>query len=263
MSILLSVYFPEGIVFATDKNMTRCYADGDQDVDVGTATKVIPWPQRRAVVGYCGLAELVGIPMDEWLRQFVAQTRNFTSLESLAMQLQQQIQHDSSQDYPPGENCKDAGLIIHLGGFRTINGVSVPAMYLISNIPCDQTTGKYGDATRTFNQPTDQMANWQNPPSSCRQQIEEIYKKGGLIWFNNGCDYPVFNVLKETLWAALNTIKQAGLGILPTTGDDLEDRVAYCKIAIELFGSFFANYYEPRDRSVGGGVDTEWVAWPM
>jgi hypothetical protein len=46
VSILLSAYFPEGIVFAADKNVTMLYEAPDgspqQDVEVGVATKIIP-----------------------------------------------------------------------------------------------------------------------------------------------------------------------------------------------------------------------------
>jgi hypothetical protein len=87
MSILLSAYFPEGIVFAADKNVTMLYetptGEPLQDVEAGAAAKVIPWARRRAVVGYCGCGSLAGIPIEEWMRQFAAQTRGFENLAQL------------------------------------------------------------------------------------------------------------------------------------------------------------------------------------
>ena len=97
MSILVSIYFPEGIVFAADKNITFPYDTPygtDQDVEVGAATKAIPWAYHRAVVGYCGLGQLAGLGIEEWMRQFVAQTRDFGDLASVASQMRDLIQHD-------------------------------------------------------------------------------------------------------------------------------------------------------------------------
>ena len=160
MSILLSAYFPEGIVFAADKNTTLFYETSlgtYQDTEVGAATKVITWPDRKAVVGYCGLGELRGLRMEEWFRQFVAHTRDFDDLGSVALQMRQMIQQDFDQDYPPNAPVEDARLIIHIGGFSVENGIHVPVMYYMSNVPGMDRHAKYAKAIREFSEPSDHL----------------------------------------------------------------------------------------------------------
>lgn len=266
MSILLSAYFPEGIVFAADKNVTLLYLipDGiDRDVEVGAATKVIPWARRRAVVGYCGLGHLAGLTVEEWMRQFAAQTRDFDDLATVATQMRELIQRDFDRDYPEGANIDRAGLIVHLGGFRYEDGIAVPAMYLVSNVPGFDESGKYGKPRRQFHGPSDELHTKISNVGvkNFRSWLEQHYREGNLVWFNNGLLFPAFNVIKEGLWRILIALRNWEYTPLPKM-PSLEDRVAYCKMSIELFDSFFRHHFQPRYRSVGGGVDAEWVPWP-
>jgi hypothetical protein len=267
MSILLSAYFPEGIVFTADKNATMLYEAPDgsprQDVEVGIATKVIPWARRRAVVGYCGLGQLAGLPLSEWMRQFAAQTRDFDDLTTLAAQMKEAIQRDFDRDYPDNTNVDQAGLIVHLGGFRYEDSIAIPSMYYISNVRSSDKCGRYGQAVRRFNEPSDELRTRviNIGAAEFRQWLQRFYREGNLVWFNNGLYFPAFNVFKEALWQALTALRDARCDFLPETST-LADRVAYCKMAVELFGSFFQHHFLPSYRSVGGGVDAEWVAWP-
>jgi hypothetical protein len=269
MSILLSLYFPEGIVFAADKNVTRLYRTPggiEPDVEVAAATKVIPWAGRRAVVGYCGLGHLGDLTLEEWMRQFAAKTRDFEDLTSLAVQMRQEIQRDFDRDYPEGTDISKEGLIVHLGGFRYESGIAVPAMYLISNTGLDRENAGYHDAERRFGGPSDELPKLAAQGdikglSDYKPWLEKIYRGGDLVWFNNGLLYPAFNVFKSHLWSALNMIRKSPIIPLPDT-PSFEDRVAYCKMAIELYDSFFRHHFPPRYRSVGGGADVEGVPWP-
>jgi len=266
VSILLSAYFPEGVVFAADKNVTLLYdtAHGpEQDVEVGVATKVIPWAHRRAVVGYCGLAVLSGLPLQEWLRQFAAKTREFDDLSALAHDLKAEIQRDFDRDFPERQDVVDAGLIVHLGGFRQQGGVAVPAMYYISNVSGLIPNGRYGPAQRTFSGPSDELSAKVDPVGAerFRSWLADFYAAGNLLWFNNGLHYSAFNVFRQSVWSALDALRRSPLGVVRQTAT-LEDRVAYCRMAVDLYDSFFRYHFEPRHRSVGGGSDAEWVPWP-
>jgi hypothetical protein len=267
MSILLSAYFPEGIVFAADRNVTVYdLGSGFQNVEVGAVSKVIPWPYRKAVVGYCGLAELASLRMDEWMRQFVAQTRELDDLAQLAKQMHRLIQRDFDRDYPEGANVEECALIVHLGGFQYEDGVAFPAMYYISNVPGYDQRGKYYPAVREFTEPEDHLhreaaKSGVRSPSDYKPWLEQIHQAGQLMWFNNGLGFPAFNIIKGTLWAALNEIRRRQFMPLRTT-PSVEDRIAYCSMAVESYGSFFFHHYQPRYRSVGGGVDAEYVPWP-
>lgn len=266
MSILLSAYFPEGIVFAADKNVTLLYP-GARDVEVGIATKVIPWARRRAVVGFCGLGELASLSVDEWMRQFAGETRDFDDIATLAKQLRDRIQHDFDNTYPEETDIRKLGLIVHLGGFRYKKGIAAPAMFYISNVSGYDKNGRYYNAVRHFDEPKDHfqrdmLKGGITDPSGYRPRLEELYQDPrGLWWYNNGLYFPAFNVLKGALWGALTMIREKTAIPFPKQ-PSLEDRIAYCKIAVELFGSFFLHHFAPRLRRVGGGADAEWVPWP-
>lgn len=269
MSILLCAYFPEGIVFAADKNLTMLceYADGtlDHDILVGSAVKVIPWPNRKAVVGYCGLAQLAGIPLSEWIRQFVAQERDFDDLDSLESRLRNSIQRDFDGDYPGDVPPNGAGLIVQLGGFRYENGVPVPANYVISNVPKYDSCGEYAPPIKKLGGPDDRvrkiMEGRRIGAAEFREWLVKFYDRGELLWFNDGRHFQAFNIFKGRLWQAIAQVRESPCSFLPPVAT-FDDRIAYCKMAVELYGSFFSHHFLPKDRSVGGGVDAEWVTWP-
>jgi hypothetical protein len=269
MSILLSAYFPEGIVFAADKNSTLLYLTPDgvtQDVEPGSATKVFPWPRNKAVVGYVGLGTLAGNSMDEWMRRFIAETADFDDLRSVAHQMRDRVEEDFQRDYPEGTDVSKYGLIIHLGGFTYDTDKPVPAMYHFSNTGLDPNSG-YKPATSNFKQPRDSIRGMGRKAgvtdaSDYRPWLEQMYSKRHLVWFNNGLWLVAFNIFKEGLWQTLNAVRQSNA--VPDLPDKLSlpDRVAYCKMAVDLYGSFFRHHFPPRYRSVGGGVDAQSIAWP-
>lgn len=267
MSILLSGYYPEGIVFAADKNATITYRTSGKKRHVEpTATKVVSWPHRRAVVGFVGLGRLVGLGLDEWMRIFIAGNRDFEDIDYLAENLRCRIQEDFDQDYSMEPDVTDAYLVIHLGGFRRKDNIAVPVMYHIFNHgPIDDKTGKYPPAQRTFD--LDEgvevgFKKWPHPedyPERVRERLQRMIDECQYFWFNNGYNFVAFNVFKDAIWQALHIIQNAGFGPKAT---GLGARVAFCKMAVEVFGSYFTHHYDPEDRLVGGGVDVVYVPWP-
>lgn len=268
MSILLSTYWTEGIVFSADRNATIIYRSQKQKqlkqcVDVGSATKVLAWPRKTAVVGFIGLGSLAGLSMDEWIRQFIVSTRDYDGIDSLARQLRDSIQKDWDYDHPSSKDISLAGLIVHLGGFRSDQNVVVPAMYLITNVPGLKERGGYPDPTTDFtvsDQIAGHMTNWGvTYPSGVRDKIAQIEQRGDLLWFNNGYMYRAFNVFKGALWQALRVLRtEAMLEPNPT----MKDRIAFTEMAVRVFGLFFEHHFVPEQRAVGGGADTEWIPWP-
>jgi len=270
MSILLSTYWKDGIVFSADRNATIVYETGAtvrRYVEVGAVTKVLSWPHRRALVGFIGLGRLAGLRIDEWVRQFIAANRDFQSIDQVAEDLRGLLQSDFHKDYPPGTDVRRAGAIVHLGGYKAHEGVVVPVAYVITNIPgllprllpgC-----LYPDATREFTV-SDQlpavMEKWGAAyPSGVREKIAAIEDRGDFLWWNNGYMYPAFNLFKGSLWATLKDLRQEAM--LPET-TTMKDRVAFSELAVAVFGLFFEHYFLPQERAVGGGADTEWIPWP-
>lgn len=272
MSILLSAYFKEGIVFTADRNATIFYetsTEKGQYVKVGSSTKVLSWPHQKAIIGFCGLGDLAGLSVDEWLRIFIAETRDYDNIDDIAIRLRDRIQEDFDKDFPNDNIPLSSGLIIHLGGFKNINTCSVPVMYYLRNIPgLDQEKG-YQDPQREFLLDDAFRINYEEQlprtkynryPEEIRLKLEEMEEVMGLFhWFNNGLHYPAFNVLKRHLWHALNEIKP--MGLLPET-PTMDSRIAFCEMAVKLFGSFFEHHYLPEYRGVGGGADSVFIQWP-
>lgn len=269
MSILLSAYYPEGIIFAADKNASIQYmtADGKERWYVApTATKVLAWPFQRAVIGFVGLGTLAGYDMDEWMRVFIAETREFDNIDDLAIKLRDQLQSDFVQEYPPGTDISQCHVIVHLGGFALRDGCFTPVLYHIWNHnTINPQTGLYPEPDRDFRlqEEVEQgFKEWPKPedyPHHVRARFENMSKEKRFLWFNNGANLTAFNIFKAAIWDALIAVEKAGyIPRLP----GLDQRVAYCKMAVEVFGSFFTHHYLPEDRIVGGGVDSLDIPWP-
>lgn len=268
MSILLSAYFPEGIVFAADRNATVVVQTGTQShrwVEP-TLTKVLSWPNHRAAVGYVGVAILAGLQMDEWLRVFIAGTRGFGNVDDLATELRDRVQADFRQDYGPGADLASLQLVLHLGGFADRKGTPVPVMCHVWNHgPIDPQTGHYPTATRDFQISEDFERDFRRYwpghayPEAARERLDELLSRQQFLWYNNGLNIGAFNVFKGFLWRSLNAIREAGFADQAT---GLAARAAYCKMAVEVFGAYYTHHYLPMNRGVGGGVDVVQLPWP-
>jgi hypothetical protein len=79
------------------------------------------------------------------------------------------------------------------------------------------------------------------------------------LWYNNGANIGSFNIFKAHIWHALHAVQDHELG-QPASG--LGARVAFCKMAVEAFGSYFTHHFFPEDRVVGGGADAVFIPWP-
>lgn len=267
MSILLSAYYPEGIVFAADKNATITnVALGRKHVEP-TATKVLAWPFQKAIVGYVGLGRLAGkLALDEWMRIFIAETRDFEDIDEVAHKLLERIQRDFDKDYPASTDVRKKHLIIHFGGFATRNGIQTPVMYHIWNHgDIDPQTG-YPHAERIFQISEDIERDFKaqpqpsNYPAGVRSWLQDKIDKGGEYhWYNNGANLAAFNTFKSVIWRSLRALQQAGFA---PNSSGFDQRIAFCKMAVEVFGSFFTHYYPPEERIVGGGIDAVHIPWP-
>ncbi len=264
MSILLSAYFPEGIVFAADKNATITIKGGTRNkkfVEPGF-TKVLSWPYKRAVIGFVGLGSLAGLSMDEWLRIFIAGNREFKDINDVANKLRDQIESDFNKDFSQSCDLSNAQLVIHLGGFREVERTFVPVMYHIWNHDdIDHKTGEYPPGKLKFKISDDIKRDFKDYdyPLGVRAILQKLVSEKKFHWYNNGFNVGAFNVFKEYLRGALQTIQDSGFA---KRFSGLEAKTAYCKMAIEVFGSYFTHHCIPEDRPVGGGVDVVKIPWP-
>jgi hypothetical protein len=270
MSILLSAYYPEGIVFVADKNATITYRTpaGERKYVEPTATKVLSWPWRRAIAGFVGLGHLAGHTMDEWMRVFIAGSHEFDDICTLAAGLKARIQDDFRKDFSPNADLSNAQLVIHLGGFTVKEETAVPVMYHIWNHgSVDPKTGEYPPGERTFQISEDierdfTTKGWPSPedyPTRIRHRLQNMINERRYLWYNNGANIGAFQIFRDHIWHALYAVQDRGFGP-PASG--LGARVAFCKMAVEAFGSYFTHNYYPEDRVVGGGVDAAHIPWP-
>jgi len=265
MSILLSAYYPEGIVFVADKNATITPRSSGRKYVKSTATKVLAWPRQQAAVGFVGLGTLACYTMDEWMRVFIAGTRDFDDIDSMAHELRDRIESDFQRDFPPKTDLTRKQVIIHLGGLAIKGNVSVPVMYHIRNTSLDPQTGKYSSGKSTFDISEDverDIKQWfgaKDYPARVRNRLQDMDDQRRYLWYNNGADLGAFNVFKEFIWQSLRTIQDSGFAPKFT---GLGARAAFCMMAVEVFGSYFTHHFSPEDRVVGGGVNIAAVPWP-
>jgi hypothetical protein len=146
MSILLVELVPQGIIFGADRNITSeergtpefiDETDGKSYYEIlhrhysqSPRPKVLRWPQRKALIGYVGEAQINGVPTDEWLYDFIGNHLKFDSFATLAESLRQSIEHQRRIDEG---NDAASPLIIHLAGFEEREGIQVPAVWVIRN----------------------------------------------------------------------------------------------------------------------------------
>jgi len=267
MSILLSSYYPEGIVFVADKNATITQIRSGRKHVEPTATKVLAWPFQKAVVGFVGLGRLAGnLTMDEWMRIFVAETRDLHDIDKMAQRLRDRIQEDFDKDHPESADIQNDHLVIHLGGFAARGNIQTPIMYHIWNHgDIDPQTG-YPPAERNFKISEDVERDFKDQskssdyPTGVRGWLQDKINRGvGYQWYNNGAELAAFNTFKDVIWRSLTALQRAGFA---PTSSGLDQRIAFCKMAVEVFGSFFSHYYPPEERAVGGGVDAVYIPWP-
>lgn len=267
MSILLSAYYPEGIVFVADKNATITVNTpaGNRRFVEPTLTKVLAWPRNRAVVGFVGLGSLAGYRMDEWIRIFIAGNRDFKDIHELAVNLRDQVQADFQKDFPSGSEVSNKQLVFHLGGFTIVNSVPVPVMYHIWNHESISSQGEYSPGERSFRLTEDVQENfktWPKPedyPVNVRSRLQNMVNERQYLWYSNGANLGAFNVFRDFVWHALHVIQDHGFA---PQYSGLGARMAFCKMAVELFGSYFTHHFFPEDRSVGGGADVVAIPWP-
>lgn len=242
MTILLSAYFPEGIIFSADRNLTKTYPDGQKEILYSATEKVFQWENGQAVVGYTGIAKLAGKEMKQWIQDFIALNADFNDPDELAISMKNQIQADFENDYPFDTSVEKARLIIHLGAFRKENNFSVPALYHIRNVPGYDKDGNYNQAEHVFklNEKDDVRVYFERSGTEYPEKVKEKLQKdlndrNHFLWFNNGANFPWFNTFKESLWKALAIVRQP----FPPT---LNDRIAFCEMAVNLFGSYYEHY---------------------
>lgn len=263
MSILVVQVLPQGLIFGADRNVTfrrpPLEANGRVEVTViqgqGQRPKVLKWPNNRALIGYVGAAQIAGIPMDEWLYEFIGRHFDFTSFEDLAKILGGEVEQWRSID--EGNNPAEP-LVVHLGGFEEQQGHQVPVVWHLRNASA---SSGYEDASKEFQL---SEAFWEyfpdTPPAQIRLQLDELAKNYDPFWFHQGIDLWTFNDLERFLKGAVRLLCETHPDYKPP--QTLADWEKHLKMSILTYGAYFQAFNEPGEQFVGGGVDTVRLPWP-
>lgn len=258
MSILVVQLVPVGLLLGADRNITSQLTMRDGSVEIvvigqSERSKVLKWPNHEVILGYVGAGEIASQPTDQWLYAFIGRHLSFPNLEALAQALTDEL------DVLFRRGDFGGPLILHLGGFEQVDGDWTPRVYFVRNTTALNERGAYVIGSGF----------------DCSEELgRDVYfggKSGGEIRryvqehffsFRQGYDLGAFNAIDESLRAAMFAIIHAHPGkphSVPTTLQEWSKHVA---LAVHGYGAYFAAFYPPFERYVGGGADVVWAAWP-
>ena len=261
MTILIVRVVPQGIILGADRNITEKRKELSSGQTVfkiygqSQRPKVLRWPNKKALVGYAGVATIGGSPADEWLYDFIGENITFSSLESLAKKLKVEVEENRKLD--EGQNDPDS-LIIHIAGFEERSSYMVPVVWFIRNTYA-LNRGFYSDIRKEFEcgevfpaniKPLDQIKNY----------LSEYADQLNPIGFQQGVDLESFNSFDFSLKFVFSYIYRSHPDYPPP--QSLNDWEKHVKMSILTFGAFFETYNEPGKQYVGGGADIVSLKWP-
>lgn len=259
MSILVVHLTPQGLLFGADRNITSQVRRQDGQLVVlvegqSQRPKVLKWPNREAIVGYVGAAEIRGRPTDVWLyEELIGRNLDFADFRSLADFLKLEL------DLLMADRQIEGPLIIHLGGFEPEGHSWRPVVWFIRNTLELTDTGAYrwGDVfecSEELSQPT-----YFGPKSGheIRQEVSTIY-----FSFRQGYDLAAFNVIDAKLREAMAVIVHGHPTQPHPVPAELEEWSKHVKFAVNGYAAYFSSFFEPYEQYVGGGADVVSAAWP-
>lgn len=255
MTILYSFYSAEGIVFAADSRITRRGARGP----LPAQSKVLPIPglgESSGVIGYFGLAQVAGQPMDDWLRDVIAKYTFFNDADSFARYLIARIEGEGT----PAELAEVSGF--HIGTFDKRGAIVVPSFTFVRNAHTFQ-GGRYSNVGR-FMLPDEQLLGRDLkavPLAHVRDALRTRQKATGMPhWYRNG-DVPYFGPITSLLEVALQgLVQQPKSRFCAPTSLDSWSRLARTLVAST--GSLYRIYFAGVTPPVGDRVVVETVSWP-
>lgn len=259
MSILVVHLTPQGLLFGADRNVTTQVQrqDGHLLVRVegqSQRPKVLKWPNREAIVGYVGAAQIQGRPTDIWLyEELIGRNLDFTDFGSLAGFLASEL------DSAATESELDVPLIIHLGGFEPEGDSWRPVVWFIRNTIELTQGGAYicGDHFDCSEELAQRVYFGSASGEEIRQRVETAY-----FSFRQGYDLPAFNVIDQKLREAMMIIVHGHPNRPHDVPNDLAEWSKHVRLSVNGYAAYFSSFLEPYEQYVGGGADVVWAAWP-
>ena len=269
MSILMVRVVPQGIIFGADRNVTETRITKSPNLNVITITtgqtqkpKVMKWPNKKAIIGYTGVATIANIPTEEWLYDFIGRNLEFTDFSSLANKLKDEV--EKQRKFDEGPNDSDA-LLIHLGGFEERYSKILPTIWFIRN-PKILKKGRYSNITKDYlcdNPFWQELKLFDNENNITQIQIiiKDLAEKFNPFGFQQGIDVDMFNMIEGSTRMTIDLIEK---NVHPdfSTPQTLEQWKQFMKWSILTYGAFYETYNPPGEKYVGGGADIEALEWP-
>jgi hypothetical protein len=265
MSIMAVRVVAEGILFATDRNVT-VELPGASATRVGQSQrpKVLKWPNREVILAAVGLAWLEDQPMDQWLYDFIGRhLEPDQSLADLAAALKDRLEFAVRREYPDNPSA----VILHLGGFSEREGQWTPEVWFVRNAHGLDEAGQYVDVTHEFDVSEElgipgRFAGLAG--DEIRKRVRELADRGEPFWFHQGYDLGTFNILDAATRQGMATIIAAHkhawrLHRPPAT---LQEWARHLRMSVLVYGAYFDAFYRPYEQYVGGGADVVWSEWP-
>jgi hypothetical protein len=267
MSILVVQALPQGIIFGADRNITITETRVRSDPSGRSVTiervygqsqrpKVLRWPNRKALVGYVGAAQVGDISTDEWLYDYIGEHLEFTEFEKLAHDLTDKIQAQRAID--EGNRDPEA-LVLHLAGFEERDGHQVPVIWYIRN-PHEMRDGHYTDIRKEF-LCTEELWRYHRDftPAQIRGHLNDRAQNNQPFWFHQGLDLGTFNTLETFLREAFQLLYSAHPD--HSFPQELQEWERHLKMTILTYSAYYQAFKGPGEQYVGGGVDTVSLAW--
>lgn len=264
MSVLVLNIVPEGILLGTDRLLRWGPDPMTRLVGHTEGPKIIRWPNRRALLGFIGMADL-GRRVDrnstyEWLTDFIGANHDFDSLTELANELCRSVQSQYLDDGWNGE--EDEVLVIELAGFqRADDGESVPQVWHIANTHGISDAGTYNAIDSNFGL-SDEFASRFSPLSAADVKIRLAENP---FWIHQTGDFENFNSLCRSLDEFYDRrLRSFGIdpAVEPPEYDRLHEFESRVRMKILTYGSFNDSFETPVSRSIGGGADVFFLEWP-
>lgn len=255
MTLLIANVVPQGLIFAADRNLSV------NGIKVAEETKVVK--VGDVVAGYAGRARVGGVPMCDWLRDFLRR-RSGAALGALAPGLAAEL--ELAMSAVPREH---RGTILHIGGFEPgSDGRPLPVIWYVRDAEI-QADGSITFLPK-FDARDELKVEGAEPPYFGRATGDDIRRRlnesgMALPWagFRQGWDLSVFGVLDQLGWIfsaeLIRGIAREHAHTAPTT---LEEWEHFMRFSILVYAAYFEAFYPDGQRPVGGGVDVATVAWP-
>jgi hypothetical protein len=249
MTMLLSFYAAEGIVFAADSQITI----------PGTTTTAVE-PQRKVLrvrgvgtgdgaIGYFGLAQVQGQPLTPWLKDTL---RGWPGGDAVALG---QFVTDALLADATGNELRQVSAF-HIGAFEDRGGVRLPVFVYARNVDLGPTG--YAPLGR-FDVDEQLLARDLVGAPDVRRVLRAWATKNGLpVWYRNG-DLGFFAPVWEGIERAAQLIIAQHGYQAPNTLDDWEK---FARTLIVTTSNLYRLLYSRGAPLIGNRVFSETLAWP-